>query len=43
MARAFLIMLAQSFEESMYGLDVGRRIRIENCHVVEAGHDLLQT
>ena len=37
------VVFAQAFEEGSYRLDVGRRIRVENDHIIEVGRHLCQT
>ena len=35
-------MLAQALEERTHGLDVGRRVGVEDYHIVEVGGHLFQ-
>ena len=37
------VVLAQAFEEGSYRLDAGRRMRVEDDHILEVGRHLCQT
>ena len=40
--RELEVMLAQALEERTHGLDVGRRVGVEDDHIVEVGGHLFQ-